>query len=231
MAGYRSAPGRDKKMFQMVYAQFANRVEKTVDSKFTASLYLLWGSSASTLALELIQRLKPFRRAWGRGDKEKAKLITQVCLYPLVSAWYSTLGKRPDDLEVRAAKVRELSGALELMDGFGEDRIREFFDLDTQWDYENDPAGEKSESASFAYGLLLTSKIARAIGLGEFIDWGKQTLPIHNLKEFAFVNKDRPCGDLKMYDVAAAMLDTVYKMRNPPSKDAKSTAKQPVKAK
>ena len=76
---------------------------------------------------------------------------------------------------------------------------RDFLNLDAQYSYEMDKWESKEVHVGLLYyTTLLTSKLCEAVGLRQFIDWGKQAFPVEATKDIKYAEGNDPYG--RLYD-------------------------------
>jgi hypothetical protein len=207
MGLFESQKTRNKRIFDEAFNEISSAiyqaVDKDLDRFYTHSS---WVSGASILAQSVVERVNSLKHAWGKGGKEKALTLTEVCVQPMISIYFRSIEKQlehPDDAKLeylKEGKKGAMSNILNILGTMSEEKIMDFLNLDTQYKYEEDfrELREKTreEGVSLWYASLLMSKLRKAVGFSEYVNWDKQTFPVKQESDFSFVDENKPYGDL-----------------------------------
>ena len=207
MGFFESQKSRNRRIFDGVFTEILGAIYQAVDKDPESfHLYSSWVSGAKGLAQTLVKEVDSLKGAWRKGDKEKAIKLCEVCVQPMISIWFRNIEKQlehPDNEKteyVKEAKRTAMANILNILETKSEEKIRDFINLDIQYKYEEDfrelreKTGEKG--MSLWYASLLMSKLRKAVGFNEFINWDKQTFPVKQESDFSFINENHPYGDL-----------------------------------
>jgi len=170
-------------------------------------MYVSWCHGATILSNSLVEVVNVVRKAWGKGDVNRAITLTEVCIQPMMSIWYrnfyAKVGGEFSDDQKREQKQTAMSNVFMLL-GIGSNvrvmdgKVSRFLNLDAQWNYQEDHREEREkqgeEGTSLWYSTLLTSMIQRALGYKGFINWRKQTFPVTQHSDLCFKDEGTPFG-------------------------------------
>jgi len=199
-------------------------------------LYTSWAHGAFLLSEWLVDDLDVAKRAWGKGDAQRAIALIEVCIQPMITIWcrdfYAQAGhdfsdeERQENKEVIMSNVMYMLGTVSNTKA-GEGKLKRFLNLDAQWNYQEDRREEREKQGdngiSLWYVTLLASMVQRALGYKGFINWRQQAFPVTQHRDFCFKDKNRPFGawgrdwlscitqlDLAILGVATRMFDCFH---------------------
>ena len=185
----------NKKLFKEVFSDAVHEIQRGIDSKIESKLYISWCKGAIALAESLVE-MPLIEEACNMCDKERTKRVFEVCLYPMISINSREMNEQTGDISIADKKHHlktYVTKMLNLIGNTSEQKIKDFFNLDIQYNYDADSSLKYKESGSehfigfLNYASLFLSKIGEVFGYGECINWKRSKFPI---KEYEVICLD-----------------------------------------
>lgn len=183
---------RNKRILDQTTKRLINRVYEAVDDRYYCNVYCAWFAGATFLAHPLITRVDCIKKLWGKGDEQKVIPLYEVCVYPMMSIWFRHVEERkeiPENVKLQGKK-NAISNVLDLIGSYSEEKVRDFLNLDTQYNYEQDFAEVRKntgeEGISTWYATLLIARMKEAWGFQRIIQWDRQVFPIKESNDYSF---------------------------------------------
>lgn len=162
-----------------------------VSADYEYMAHMAWLIGATAAAQALIREIDVVKSAWGKGEDDKALLLTNLCAAHMISVWIGGVDQRSGlTAEARSAEVRNgVSSLLGVINRFvagapsgtaartAQD-VQRAMEMDRQWSSEGDGTGPRS-----AYACLILCRALEACGQ-HCIDWGRMSFPITSVQEF-----------------------------------------------
>jgi len=190
---FESQESRTKRILDQTTKHLINRVYEALDDRYYRNMYCAWFAGATFLAHPLITKAESVKKVWGKGDEQKVIPLYEVCVQPMMSIWFRHVEK-PKELPEKVklqGKKNAISNVLDLIGSYSEEKVSDFLNLDTQYNYEQDFADARKntgeEGISTWYATLLIARIKEAWGFKKIIQWDKQVLPIKQSSDYCFM--------------------------------------------
>jgi len=174
------------------------RVYQVIDDSYYRNIYCAWLGGASFLAYHLITKAESIKKLWDRGNEEKVIPLYEVCVHPMISIWFRYVEKHKGISEATKlqGKKNAISNTLDLIGSYSEEKVRDFLNLDTQYNYEEDFAEVRESTGeggiSTWYATLLIAKIKEAWMSKKLILWDEQVFPIKQESDFSLARQASP---------------------------------------
>lgn len=199
---FESKEARERRLYREAYTTISRALAVGVRNQRQRDIYLSWFASASAMAEEIAGSVACLRRTLATRDRYQATLICQILAVPMASAWFRSLDHsiNPPVNERHRLRTAAMSSVLTALGSTSQDAMRDFLNLDIQYNYEagleeaRERSGETGNSSR--YPALVISKLAAVTGFGDYIDWSKQSFPVTKDEDFVFVNAAQPYGEL-----------------------------------
>jgi len=189
---FESQESRTKRILDQTTKLLVNRVYEALDDRYYRGVYCAWFAGATFLAGPLITRVECIKKLWGKGDEQKAIPLYEVCVQPMMSVWFRQV-ERPKEIPENVkfqGKKNAISNVLDLIGSYSEEKVRDFLNLDTQYNYEQDFAEVRKntgeEGISTWYATLLIARMKEAWGFQRIIQWDRQVFPIKESNDYSF---------------------------------------------
>lgn len=153
--------------------------------------HMAWLIGATSAAQGLIREIDVVKSAWGKGEDDKALVLTNLCAAHMISVWIGGIDRRPGlTAEARSAELRNAaSSMIDVINRFvttaprgaasrTTEDVQKAMDMDRQWGSEGGGAGPRP-----AHACLIVCRALEACGK-RCIDWGRLSLPIMSVQEF-----------------------------------------------
>lgn len=165
---------------------------KAIDNTLYRNFYCALFTGAMSVAFAVVTRIESVKRLWSYGGVQNAILLHEVCTQPMISMWLRGMWQQEDrpEEEKRGGTENVISTVLQLIGRYTQVRIRDYMNLDTQYNYEEDlyemRKNTGAEDMPNWYTLLLIAKINEALGSRKIIRWDKQAFPVRQPSDFIF---------------------------------------------
>lgn len=118
------------------------------------TMYGAWLSGGSHLAPGLIGASETLGRAWAKGDEQKAMGLLEVSTLAMISRWYRVLDSHLEHSEDERKQAREISATnvLKLFGSYSPESLRDFMNLDIQFDFDRQRSEERVRAGTEAGG-------------------------------------------------------------------------------
>lgn len=182
---FESQKSRNARLFSATLSFLLRRLYDLVndeDSRKILTSWLIGGSAAATAAVEVCE---PLKKAWGKGDEEKALALIELftlCMLSQQLRGTEEMGMVPKDKHRQAFE----SKALDILCLFGhesESALEGFWKMDIQFSYLVEAEDDVGRFINF--GVLLLAKACEACGC-PLIDWSKVSFPVKSLHDDLF---------------------------------------------
>jgi len=199
---FESKEARERRLYREAYTAISRALAIGVRNQRQRDIYLSWFASASAMAEEVAGSVACLRKTQDIRDPAQATRICQVLALPMTSVWFRSLDHsiNPKADERHRLRTVAVSNVLTALGNESPEVMKDFLNLDIQYNYEInlEEAREKSgePGSSSRYPALLISKLAAVTGIGDYIDWSKQSFPVTKDEDFVFVNAAQPYGEL-----------------------------------
>lgn len=203
-----SQKSRNKRIFDEVFKWFVNETHREfTDEEYYFHTYCAWFVGAGGLAQTLVEEVDTIKKAWDKGDTDRAVALCELCVEPMISIWYDKLEEKIKHLQEDREKALRIamSNVLNLLGTYSQNKIRDFLGWDIQHRWENkrkEVRQRKGEAGmSLWYCFLLISKAEEICDMPPLIDWDRQTYPITHSGDFKLLTGKIPphCQDLETY--------------------------------
>jgi len=189
---FESQESRTKRILDPTTKRLINRVGEAVGDGHYCNVYCAWFAGASFLAHSFVTEVESVKRVWGKGDEQRAIPLYEVCVQPMMSVWFRQV-ERPKEIPESVkfqGKKNAISNVLDLIGNHSEEKVRDFLNLDTQYNYEQDFAEVRKntgeEGISTWYATLLIARMKEAWGFEGIIQWDRQVFPIKESNDYSF---------------------------------------------
>lgn len=165
---------------------------KAIDNTYYRNFYCALFTGAMSVAFAVVTRIESQRGLWGHGGVQKAILLYEICTQPMISMWLRGIWQQGDSPEEEKGRGTEnvISTVLQLIGRYSRVRVRDYLNLDTQYNHEEDlrdiPKDTANEDTPNWYTFLLIAKINEALGSRKIIRWDKQAFPVRQSSDFIF---------------------------------------------
>lgn len=226
MSLFESQKSKNKRLFATVASRVSGILSSLVTGEDDRKVYALatsylavlaGGTVAANLVVEWCECVK---KAWGKGDEEKALALIKLFTLAMLSRWYIWLDEKqqPSKDERRQARVMAASNILRLFGDDSKNAVEDFLNMDIQYNYEWDST---ARMPMLKMNLLLLAKACEACGQPA-INWGKVAFPVKewqdvvdsgaiinhspfmNLRDIAAVGECRGTGVETMFNTLKA---------------------------
>lgn len=167
------------------------RISGYVSADYEYMAHMAWLIGATAAAQALIREIDVVKSAWGKGEDDKALLLTNLCAAHMISVWIRDIDPRPGlTAEARSAELQNgASSLLGVINRFvaggpsgtaartAQD-VKKAMEMDRQWRSEADGAGPRP-----AYTCLILCRALEACGQ-PCVEWGRLSFPIRSVQEF-----------------------------------------------
>ena len=183
MGLFESQEARTRKMLAGVFDTVVNEQKWDYD----ICCALLYG--ATQLGEALVTDIPSLKKAWGKGSKEKATNLSEVCTCPMISMWGRL---RVENMKVSKKHRRKgirttISSILDVFGTESDERVRDFLNLDIQYNHDMDEYDSKQVSTPLLkYATLLVSKLNGALGLRDLVDWENKVFPVEDPEDIGY---------------------------------------------
>jgi len=166
-----------------------------MNDSYYRNIYCAWLGGASFLAYHLITKAESIKKLWGKGDEQKVISLYEVCVQPMISIWFRHVEKQREIFKETKlqGKKNAISNTLDLIGSYSEEQVRDFLNLDIQYNYEEDFAKKREntgeEGISTWYATLLIAKIKEAWMSKKLILWDEQVFPIKQSSDYSFAKQ------------------------------------------
>jgi len=183
---FESQKSRNKRLFDTVsdrlYYSFSTLITDDYDKQVYLGL-LLGGTVAAKQVVESgVEYGGCIKEVWGKGSEEKALALIKLFTLCMLSTWYRWLDEQeqhPED-EQRLAREMAASGILALFGDNTENAVRDFLNMDIQYNY--DWANKTKRMPMFKWSSLVLAKACEACGQPA-INWSRIAFPVKEWQE------------------------------------------------
>ncbi|MEW6142614.1 MAG: hypothetical protein AB1597_05570 [Chloroflexota bacterium] len=199
---FESKDARERRLYREAYVAISRSLAVSIQNQRQRDVYLSWFAAASAMAEEIALSIACLRKTTDTRDPTQATRICHILALPMASVWFRSLDHNvaPGVDEKHRLRIAAISNMLTALSSASEEAVRDFINLDNQYNYEADleEAREKSgePGGSSRYPALVISKLADATGFGDYIDWSKQSFPVTKDEDLLFINAAQPYGEL-----------------------------------
>lgn len=178
---FESRKSKNKQLFKGVFADVLHRFLNQISDEHEKQVYvglLQGGAVAAELVVNYCESVK---KAWGKGNEEKALALIKLFTLCMLSTWYRWLDEREQHTEDERTLAREMaaSGILHLFGDDSKNAVADFLNMDGQYNYECDTS---SRMPMLKMNGLILAKACEACGQPA-INWSKVTFPVREWQE------------------------------------------------
>jgi hypothetical protein len=179
---FESQKSRDKRLFATVASRVSSILSSLVTDEDDRKVYALTTSYLAVLAggtvaaKQVVEHCICVKKAWGKGDEEKALALIKLFTLVMLSRWYVWLDEKqqPSEDERRQARVMAGSNILRLFGDDSENAIEDFLNMDIQYNYEWDST---ARVPMLKMNSLILAKACEACG-HPAINWSRIAFPV-----------------------------------------------------
>jgi hypothetical protein len=197
---FESQKSRNKRLFETVSLRLYHRFSDLITDESDKEIYLALLAGGTIAANGVAEACEYIKRAWGKGDEEKALALIKLFTLYMLSVWcrWVEKGKQYPEHERRQVRKVAASDILQLFGDNSEKSIKDFLDMDTQYNYELD-----NNMKMIKMSFLVIAKACEACGKN-YVNWGRVVFPIKELQD---VVDARAISDLRPFinDVATLL--------------------------
>jgi len=174
---FESQEARNKRLFNDEFEALYNLVSQLSPDDSDRRLHAAWllgGWSAAQIALAV----PSLEKAWGKGDRTKARALMEIFVLAMMSWWYRQLDKsqQRSEGERRTARVVAASNILMLFENYSEEAVAEVMNMDIQFNWDLDQ-NERQAGRLWLFGHFLMSKALEACDQPSRLSLRSLTLP------------------------------------------------------
>ena len=184
---FESQKSKNKRLFATVAARISGILsslvtdedDRKVRALTTSYLAVLAGGTvAANLVVEWCECVK---KAWGKGDEEKALALIKLFTLVMLSRWYIWLDEKqqPSEDERRQARVMAASNILRLFGDDSKNAVEDFLNMDSQYNYEWDSSARMK---MLKMNWLILAKACEVCGQPA-INWSRVVFPVKEWQE------------------------------------------------
>ncbi len=190
---FESQQSRNKRLLEHAWKTVLDKLEEVVDRDvdyLTHSAWLFGGAVAAQAALQPQGDLPGavLRKAWAKGDEQKALALVEVFTLPTVSRWYWIADRQiqvaPEQKEL--GRRIAASNILSVFSHCSDELVQQFLGMDIQFNYERERTEREAERGTpMVEAVLVLWKALNACGYPPQLDWGKLTFPVADVRTLA----------------------------------------------
>jgi hypothetical protein len=177
MSPYQSEKPRINYFFGAVFAKVHGRIHQLIENEHDRRFYTALVTGGKVSASSVVSLCEGVKKVWDDSDKKGALALTKLFTLLMLSQCYRWLNEKEPRLKEkrRTARQAAASDVLRLFGDDSKDALKDFLNLDIQFNYEMD-----HKPHMLHLGSLLLAKACEACQ-HKCIEWSKVSFPVKEI--------------------------------------------------